>query len=66
MTPDSFRYLNSLRKFVIIYPVTWRGGGYPEIVTNGDMEGGGSKNCHFCGDVVFERPLSKLNNIHLN
>ena len=30
---------------------------YPEIVTNGDMGGGGSKNCHFCGDVHIERPL---------
>ena len=32
-------------------------GGYPEIVTNGDMGGGGSKNCHFCGDVLFEQSL---------
>ena len=29
-------------------------------MTNGDMGGGGSKNCHFCGDVPFERPLSSI------
>ena len=28
-------------------------------VTNGDIGGRWSKNCHFCSDVVFERPLSK-------
>ena len=33
------------------------GGGYPEIVTNGDMGGGRSKNYHFCRDVLSERPL---------
>ena len=31
-----------------------------EIVTNGGMRGGGSKNCHFCGDVLFERPLAGI------
>ena len=29
------------------------GGGYPEVVTNGDNW---SKNCHFCGDFLFEQP----------
>ena len=42
MTQDSFRYLNSQWKFVTIYLVTW-GRGYPEIVTNGDIGGGGPK-----------------------
>ena len=28
-------------------------GAYPEIVTNSDIGGGGSKNCPFSGDVLF-------------
>ncbi len=45
---------NSLSPFA---PVTWEGGGKPKIVTNGDKGGRGVKKSHFCGDVIFERPL---------
>ena len=47
---------NSLSPFA---PVTGEGGGKPKIVTNGDKGGRGVKKSHFCGDVIFERPLIK-------
>ena len=34
------------------------GGGMMKKVTNGDIEGGGYKIWHFCGDVIFEWPLT--------
>ena len=37
--------------------MTGEGGGKPKIVTNGDKGGRGVKKSHFCGDVIFERPL---------
>ena len=57
MTPDSFCYLNFQWKFVTIYPVTWGGGGYPEIVTNGDMGEGGPKIAIFAVTSFLNGPL---------
>ena len=38
--------------------MTWEGGDKPKIVTNGDKGGRGrGEESHFCGDVIFERPL---------
>ena len=34
------------------------GGGSDRLVTNGDKGGRGVKKSHFCGDVIFERPLA--------
>ena len=39
--------------------MTWEGGGKPKIVSKGDKGGRGVKKSHFCGDVVFERPLNQ-------
>ena len=39
--------------------MTWEGGGKPKIVTKDDKGGRGVKISHFCGDVIFERPLRK-------
>ena len=48
---------NSLSPFA---PVTWEEEGKPKIVTNGDKGGRGVTKSHFCGDVIFERPLRRL------
>ena len=51
---SSHLLVNSLSPFA---PVTWEGRGKPKIVKNGDKGGRGVKKSHFCGDVIFERPL---------
>jgi hypothetical protein len=56
-----FEYLFVLYPFkTLIAPATREGGGKPKIVTNGDKGGRGVKKSHFCGDVIFERPLIDL------
>ena len=53
---SSHLLVNSLSPFA---PVTGEGGCKQKMVTNGDKGGRGVKKSHFCGDVIFERPLKR-------